>query len=776
VLLAAFIYIAPWPAGFRATGWAELGQHPDPDTLYGIGAVIVANGAYPSISEIVPGGAAAQDGHLKVNDRIAGVAQGDAAFVDCAGMTVAKVVDMVRGKKGTTVRLQVIPAGADPSKREVISLVRAEIKLRQPADFSSAAQAPPISPATQAKLDEAIKKIGDATRKLLAGNMETEIGKVVETTGLDAKGKAALENASAQAVDQCLQKSVITFGDELREQFRQVPAAQLGMVFGQIDANADTFAKAMQMQSGNWPADQPAWSAALKQTLTAQQAAVWEAAEAKRKQALEQETGDFLKNVARFATEQERHGMNEKVERIEAVLVLPKDRRDQLNAAAQSMLDQYGRDTSARAEKALLAMGDDQRKETLSQRQQGFYNWLQPADEKAWDQGLAKLLTPEEAHRLETAGDDRKTRRADAMGELLLTLLDDKIAFTAAQRQQLEPILQGVAKAVPELTQDQDPDSYFSYSLSTFYGAIAAAPDDRIKAILDPVQWRHWEGLSKLKEVPDPNIYVQVALQLPATEDATKPGPPPEPEDVERAVSDFLVAKSRAERETVLGEAILKAEDIARVVHLTGDAAERLQTAARGSADAFMTGWNGNAEMMVRSVIGDASPETIKQRLDSIPSYQFQQQMFSFESGPRQHSVWDDTVKAVLTPDQEKAWKQETDARGAYRQKAIAALVVAAFDQSTGLTPDQWAKLEPLVVKFLADYSDEIGNYFRFSQAWFLQSYSVFIPIAGIPEKDLKSILTTDQWDHWNGSNECSSANEYWSNLDQNRRQRVKAR
>jgi hypothetical protein len=176
---------------------------------------------------------------------------------------------------------------------------------------------------------------------------------------------------------------------------------------------------------------------------------------------------------------------------------------------------------------------------------------------------------------------------------------------------------------------------------------------------------------------------------------------------------------------------------------------------------------------MVRSAIAGVLPGSVKERLASIQGYQFQQlemnaQQFN-RPGGRPSSVWDNTVKAVLTPDEANAWKQETDVRSAYRQQAIAALVVAAFDQRNNLTPDQWVKLEPLVTKTMADSGEEFGLFFASSQPWFLQSFSIFLPIAGIPEEEMKSILTTDQWERWTGSNEYSNANQYWTMIDQNR-------
>ena len=100
-------------------------------SLVGIGAVLRSEDGYAKIVELVPGGPADRGGKLKVNDRIVAVAQGDEEFEDVVDMKLDKVVERIRGKKGTTVRLQVQPATSpDPSKVEVITIVRDEVKLK----------------------------------------------------------------------------------------------------------------------------------------------------------------------------------------------------------------------------------------------------------------------------------------------------------------------------------------------------------------------------------------------------------------------------------------------------------------------------------------------------------------------------------------------------------------------------------------------------------------------------------------------------------------------
>jgi carboxyl-terminal processing protease len=100
-------------------------------SLVGIGALLRSEDGYAKIDSLVPGGPAQVDGRLKVGDRITAVAQGPADYVDVREMRLDKVVEMIRGKKGTRVRLLVIPSDAtDPSRRKNVELVRDEIKLK----------------------------------------------------------------------------------------------------------------------------------------------------------------------------------------------------------------------------------------------------------------------------------------------------------------------------------------------------------------------------------------------------------------------------------------------------------------------------------------------------------------------------------------------------------------------------------------------------------------------------------------------------------------------
>jgi carboxyl-terminal processing protease len=101
----------------------------------GIGASLQLNDDYVTVTNVLPGGPAATDGTLKSNDRITAVAQGaDGTMTDVIGWRLDDVVQLIRGKVGTVVRLQILPAGATPGSTErVLQLTRNKVTLEAQA-------------------------------------------------------------------------------------------------------------------------------------------------------------------------------------------------------------------------------------------------------------------------------------------------------------------------------------------------------------------------------------------------------------------------------------------------------------------------------------------------------------------------------------------------------------------------------------------------------------------------------------------------------------------
>lgn len=100
----------------------------------GIGAVLQSLDDHTVIRSIVPGGPADLSKQIKPEDRIVGVAQEDDEFVDVVGWRLDEVVDLIKGPKGSVVRLQLLKgAASDSATPEVVSLTRDKIKLEDRA-------------------------------------------------------------------------------------------------------------------------------------------------------------------------------------------------------------------------------------------------------------------------------------------------------------------------------------------------------------------------------------------------------------------------------------------------------------------------------------------------------------------------------------------------------------------------------------------------------------------------------------------------------------------
>ncbi len=97
--------------------------------LEGIGASLQGADGYTVVKKIIPGGAAAKEGHLKLEDKVIAVAEGKTGeWVDVVDMKLNDVVKLIRGKPGTIVRLQVLPMHSNVPK--VVEITRARIELK----------------------------------------------------------------------------------------------------------------------------------------------------------------------------------------------------------------------------------------------------------------------------------------------------------------------------------------------------------------------------------------------------------------------------------------------------------------------------------------------------------------------------------------------------------------------------------------------------------------------------------------------------------------------
>ncbi|MDY0189155.1 MAG: carboxy terminal-processing peptidase [Desulfuromonas sp.] len=97
-------------------------------SLEGIGALLREEDGYIKVVNIIPGGAAEQQGELESEDTILKVAQGDEEPVDITDTRIRDAVELIRGPKNTEVRLHI--KKADGSRR-IIPIVRAVVQIKE---------------------------------------------------------------------------------------------------------------------------------------------------------------------------------------------------------------------------------------------------------------------------------------------------------------------------------------------------------------------------------------------------------------------------------------------------------------------------------------------------------------------------------------------------------------------------------------------------------------------------------------------------------------------
>jgi hypothetical protein len=625
----------------------------------------------------------------------------------------------------------------------------------------------PLSTEAEAKLKEFIGKTREATVKIWNDRMTKKIAEVATVTGLGDESKHALEVAAKQAVEAFADSWSGKMSDEVRMELNRRPqfaALMLDQRLAQVEAYV----------APDWssdvvrPFEQDAWLKALHQVLNSDQAAAWDKAQTERKDAIEKEVEGPLKANGDKVHEMQSKQMLSACREIELAAALPKERSDKLEELSKSVADQATELWRQRMIHILVGMDDDQRKSFTGQG--GMFIGMDPKqsglNQAAWKDGVVALLTADENKRLQATRDADKLKRAHALSQIMIALLDEKIAFTESQRAKLQPITARLVKNEPEICPDNSANifGYYGYSTDMFY-AMAGTSEADLKPILDEVQMKHWRklaepddtGTGKVKSKPDPNAA---------------------PEDVDRAISSFLFEKEKTERKRLIEASGLKMEDAVRVAGLSADARARLELAVRGAAEQSLIGWRWFIEQQIRAQVQEATPQNIRQRLDNIQDYIFQQRIFfggrGLAGSQADQGLWEKTVDVELDAKQKEAWKKETDARAAFRDGAIAEFVISEFDRRYQLTADQSAKLEPVIAGLVHDCSPDISRIFSSAAntPWFLEGPYSLLPFAGVPEADLKAILTKEQWDAWHDSPENANSTSLWQNIQMMQKQR----
>ena len=529
------------------------------------------------------------------------------------------------------------------------------------------------------------------------------------------------------------------------------------------------------------PEEQSPWTGAVQRALTPEQLAAWQTREAAEKKE-GQETVKFLDSQVDRMRGVFDAAMKVRLDELRDAMEPSPDRAAKVEAVGHLAVEQSLGAYRADVARSLRSMSADQRRRiitaiTANQSTFSTQSSETPIRQEVWKVGLNTVLTVTDRRRLAALQDERTERRALAMGRMLLVVMDEKVALTAAERDRLLPAAEAAVKQEKALFPPADSQNFNQYSRENFYDAGAYIREETARAILDPLQWQHWQ--QACRDSTDPNNGSRSRrIGVPRAEDADRESllaENAEPEEIEHFLSDAFEEKAAAERQRQLAAVMLKAEDIARVAGVGEPAAGRLRTAARGTVEEALVPWKANLAQNVRSQLENNDLENVRNLLANLANMQFG--VSDPEQDPENRTLWDKTVDRELTAPQRALWQREVDARAAYKEQAIGSLLLAEFDRRYQLASAQREKLQGMLVGIMRDYGPEIHRMFAYASAstpWYFQSYTMFLPLLGIPEDDLKTMLGKDRWDRWSNSSEHANDTNYWQNVQQMHDTRVK--
>ncbi|MCB1207772.1 MAG: hypothetical protein KDK97_00530 [Verrucomicrobiales bacterium] len=633
------------------------------------------------------------------------------------------------------------------------------VQLRA-ADEPTKEEAATLPDDVQKSLREFVGKVAKSRRELWADAMKSVCADIAKAHGLSADQTLALEAGVPAVIEVSMKeweekcfKWLTPYIERSQDAARDISRW-----------SPKDIATAANVEGVQPPSDLPEWETAVKSVLPDAEFIKWQAALVASRKQLADDITEYLNRSEEQVRVPLDQMMDVELADMTVLLNLDEGRLNALKAAGKAAVTSAMTDWKRRASDMLTRM-DATRRDMLMTREAGIYVDTNkeenlPRGRPEWKEAVKKILTPEDNKRLTDARDGRREHRFEAIARIAIAELDKRVGFTSAQRVQLEPLMEAAMKKLPDRLVDYDERYYYNLDLKQIFKTAEGLDDEALKVVLDTKQLDRWRSVVK-----DPNAGDEEAPPNAEIVEGAPADPVPQDEmDLERTISGHLYFLAESQRVRLLQGMQVKVEELERVVKPAPEVLANLQTAAKGAVERALSTWRGEVERWVRQSVQGARPQDIQKRLMSMGSYYGDRNLT-----PVDQTLWKSAIDHGLTEAQRAAWKVETDAREGYQGDAIVGLVVSEAERRLRLGPDQTKQLQPKVSAIIKEYGPDIARYF--SSPWYLQSYSVLIPLAGVPEAEMKTVLQEGQLDVWK-EREFNRINSYWSNIEQNRKRK----
>ena len=497
------------------------------------------------------------------------------------------------------------------------------------------------------------------------------------------------------------------------------------------------------------------WVGIVSPIIGKDQVKLWQAAVADARLKDEQRMIDALKQNEQRVRQQIEDQMGREVDGYVAELSLNDERKAALEKLSKKALDACIDAAREGWIESIRALSAAERKSGRN-RYYGISDEQMPQKLGVWLDGLKEILTDDEKQRVKDGLAARKMRMHRALAAVTLAEMDKTLGLQTEQRAKLEPLLLPLMEG---LARDEG-EEYWSYQPYQLFNSAGKIAEEKVRGVLDAAQMERWATLCRMTSSSSSRSAVPVNA-------ASEPDPEAEAPDVEVEISRHLYQfglKERARQWEIMQSHV---EDAARVLKLAPGKVARLTSAAKGAVEASMEPWRAEVERWVRQTAERAAPSAVKATLANLQRTSYSNRN---SRGPQAQDVWSTTVTGILSPAEMKQWNDVIVARSRYRTGAMARMTTLELDRRRRLTTEQFEKVQGLVQNVLDDYLPDIQRYM--SHSWHLQYYYALLPLAGVPEADLKAALSDKQWKLVR-ERDLSDAEQYWSGIESYHKRRI---
>jgi hypothetical protein len=517
--------------------------------------------------------------------------------------------------------------------------------------------------------------------------------------------------------------------------------------------------------------DAPEWVAVVKRLVPADSLAAWQKDRAVKKRALTDEITKGIQGLAAQAKDSHEMTLRNEVSAMAEGASISKEHVKLLEQAAKGVVEDFMRQWQKKMVERLATMSERQRSQVYGRRMGVGINLEGEGDARqipAWKTKVKEILSAEEQQRWEDVLAERRQLALQSFSHVALMEMDKRVYLTAAQRQKLEPVAEAVIK---KMFGDQGIREEQEYDLDSteMIRSLAKAREQDVKPLMDDGQWKRWKDLANY-DGSDQRRYIPTngtKTPPPKPPPAKKDGKRLEPPTAESIISEHLSQQSHTLWTKQVAAMQLRVEEAARVGALPPEGVARLATAAKGAVENLLAPWKSSMDGYVRSQLRDATPQNVRPKLDGMGTIS----MSGYGSGAEDSPLWKEALNEVMPPDKRKLWQQEQDARTDYQNAAMTGVVLYHLQRQCPITVDQRKSLEPLIKRVVNDYTPDLNGWF--SSPWYLYSYYVFVPMAGVPEKELEKVLGPSRMKQVKNT-VLPRGQEYWDNIKEQHDQRVR--